>query len=163
TLTAAADLGRSLEAPAQIGGPSVVGIFTTPYIPGNGIVPGTADLITTQRASGSGIIVDSAGYIATSAHLVRGAQLLRVEVPLRASGRSILATSSRTVSARLIGIDTETDLAVIKIDEKNLPALEFGDSDELKAGQVVLAFGSPLGLHNSVSFGVVSSVARQLQ
>jgi serine protease Do len=163
TITAATDLSSSLEAAAQIVGPSVVEIFTTSYIPGNGIVPSTADLITTQRASGSGIIIDSEGYIVTNAHVVRGAQRMRVEIPIPASGRSILATSSRTVSGRLIGIDIETDLAVIKVDEKNLPALEFGDSDELKAGQVVLAFGSPLGLHNSVSFGVVSSVARQLQ
>jgi len=66
------------------------------------------------------------------------------------------------VAGRIIGIDEETDLAVIRIDEHNLPALSFGDSDELKAGQLVLAFGSPLGLRNSVSLGVVSGVARQI-
>ena len=79
------------------------------------------------------------------------------------TGQSILATRSRTVSGRIVGIDLETDLAVIKVDERNLPALAFGDSDELKAGQVVLAVGSPLGLRNSVSLGVVSAVARQLE
>ena len=76
---------------------------------------------------------------------------------------SILATGSRSVGGRVVGIDLETDLAVIKVDERNLTALAFGDSDELKAGQVVLAFGSPLGLHNSVSLGVVSAIARQLE
>jgi serine protease Do len=88
---------------------------------------------------------------------------LRVELPIPSSGRSILAVSSRTVKAQLVGLDLETDLAVIKIDERNLPAVTFGDSEELKAGQMVLAFGSPLGLHNSVTLGVVSAVARQLE
>ena len=64
---------------------------------------------------------------------------------------------------RIVGIDLETDLAVIKLDEQNLPAAAFGDSDELKAGQLVLALGSPLGFDNSVSLGVVSAVARQLE
>ena len=125
--------------------------------------PRTADLVTTQRASGSGVIVDRDGYIVTNAHVVRGAQRLRVEVPLPTIGQSILARRSRTVSGQIVGIDLETDLAVIKIDERDLPALAFGDSDELKAGQVVLALGSPLGLHNSVSLGVISAVARQLE
>ena len=126
-------------------------------------MPRTADLVTTQRASGSGVIVDPEGYIVTNAHVVRGAQRLRVEVPGPATGLSRLATHSRTMSGRIVGIDLETDLAVIKVEERNLPALAFGDSDELKTGQVVLAFGSPLGLSNSVSLGVVSAVARQLE
>jgi serine protease Do len=159
----AADLNASLEATARVAGLTVVEIFTTSYTPGQGLVPRTADLITTQRSSGSGVIVDPDGYIVTNAHVVRGAQRLRVEIAAPATGRSILATSSRTVSGQIVGIDLETDLAVIKVDERSLPALAFGDSDELKAGQVVLAFGSPLGLHNSVSLGVVSAVARQLE
>jgi serine protease Do len=65
--------------------------------------------------------------------------------------------------ARLVGVDEETDLAVLKIDVSNLRPLAFGDSDALKAGQVVLAFGSPMGLQNSVSLGIVSAVARQLE
>jgi S1-C subfamily serine protease len=152
-----------LEATARLVGPSVVEIFTTTYAPGGSVVPRTADLVTTQRASGSGVIVDPDGYIVTNAHVVRGAQRLRVELSVPSSGQSILATRSRTVSGLIVGIDRETDLAVIKVAERNLPALAFGDSDELKAAQVVLAFGSPLGLHNSVSLGVVSAVARQLE
>ena len=122
----------------------------------------TADLVTTQRASGSGVIVDPEGFIVTNAHVVRGAERLHVLIPTAASGRSILATTGRRVKARVVGLDLETDLAVIKVDEPSLPALPFGDSDDLNAGQIVLAFGSPLGLHNSVSLGVVSAVARQL-
>ena len=131
--------------------------------PGDGLVPRTADLVTTQRASGSGVIVDPEGL-----HRHQRARRSRRTATARGAscaptGQSILATRSRTVSGRIVGIDLETDLAVIKVDEQNLPALAFGDSDELKAGQVVLAFGSPLGLHNSVSLGVVSAVARQLE
>jgi serine protease Do len=161
--TTAADLSGSLEATASLVGPAVVEIFTTSYIPNEGIVPRAVDLVTTQRASGSGVIVDPEGFIVTNAHVVRGARRLRVALPVTASGRSILAAGNRTVNGRIIGIDPETDLAVIKVDVVNLPALAFGDSDELRAGQIVLAFGSPLGLNNSVSLGVVSAVARQLE
>jgi serine protease Do len=157
------ELSAALEAATRLVAPSVVEIFTTSFAPGDGVVPRSADLVSTQRASGSGVIVDPAGYIVTNAHVVRGAQRLRVEVPVPSRGRSILAASGRSLSGRLVGIDLETDLAVIKVDADKLPALAFGDSDELSAGQVVLAFGSPMGLNNSVSLGVVSAVARQLE
>jgi serine protease Do len=158
----AADLSATVEETCLKVGPSVVEIFTTSYKPAGGIVPRTADLVNAERASGSGVIVDPEGYIVTNAHVVQGAQSLRVEISRPIVGRSILATSSRTVPGRIVGIDEETDLAVIRIDEHNLPALSFADSDELKVGRLVLAFGSPLGLRNSVSLGVVSGVARQL-
>src|SRR5262249_9571949 len=143
--------------------PAVVEIFVTSFIPGERVVARTADLVATQRASGSGVIVDSDGYIVTNAHVVRGAQRVRVELTKPPMGDSILATSSRTVNGPVFGLDLETDIAVIKVDERNLPALPFGDSDELRPGQVVLAVGSPMGFHNSVSMGVVSAVARQLE
>jgi serine protease Do len=156
------DVSGVFEATTRLVTPGVVEIFTTAYVSG-GDVSRTSELVATERGSGSGVIVDAEGYIVTNAHVVRDAQRVQVELPIAATGRSILATRSRTVSARIIGIDVETDLAVIKIDERQLPALTFADSDDLRAGQLVLAFGSPFGLHNSVSLGVVSSVARQLQ
>jgi serine protease Do len=159
----ASDLSAVLEATTRAASPSVVEIFTTSFTPSTGIVPRSADLVSTQRASGSGVIVDREGFIVTNAHVVGDAQRVRVELPVPIAGRSILANRSRTVSARIIGVDMETDLAVIKIDEPNLPALPFGDSDQLSAGQIVMALGSPLGLRNSVSLGVVSAVARQLE
>ena len=159
----ASDLSRSLEATARVVGASVVEIFATTFAPGQGVVPRNADLVTTQRASGSGVIVAADGYIVTNAHVVAGAQRLRVEVPMPVTGQSILATRSRSVTGKVIGIDVETDLAVIKVDLENLPPLAFGDSEELKPGQLVLACGSPLGLNNSVSLGVVSAVARQME
>jgi len=162
-VTSAADLSTSLEAITRASSPAVVEIVTTSYVAGEGIVPRVGDLVSTQRASGSGVIVDREGYIITNAHVVRGAQRLRVEIPIPPKGESILAAGSRTVAGEVVGIDVETDLAVVKVNEKNLPVLSLGDSDEVRAGQLVLALGNPLGLHNSVSFGVVSSVARQLE
>ena len=159
----AADLSSALEATSRMVAPSVVEIFTISYKPGEGVVPRTADLLTAERASGSGVIVDADGFIVTNAHVVQGAQSLRVEIPTVPVGQSILANRSRTVTGEVVGIDQETDLAVVRVDERNLPALTFGDSDELKQGQLILAFGSPLGLHNSVSLGVVSGIARQLR
>ena len=157
------DLSRTLTVTTRQVAPAVVEIFATSYAAGDGVVARSGDLVSTQRASGSGVIVDPSGYIITNAHVVRGAQRLRVELSLAADGRSILRTRGRSVTGRIIGIDLETDLAVVKIDEQNLPSLAFGDSDELSAGQLVLAFGSPLGLNNSVSLGVISAVARQLE
>ena len=157
------DLSRSIEATTQRVTPSVVEIFATSYRPGQGLVPRAADLVTTERASGSGVIVDPEGYIVTNAHVVAGAQRLQVEVPIPVTGTSILATRSRTIPATIVGIDAETDLAVLRVSGPGLTAAAFGDSDNLRPGQLVLALGSPFGLHNSVSLGVVSASARQLE
>jgi serine protease Do len=156
-------LSSALEVTARTASPAVVEIFATSYAPGDGTVPRSADLVTTQRASGSGVIVDPDGYIVTNAHVVRGAQALRVELASAVSGRSILSPQRRSVAARIVGIDLETDLAVLKVEGRALAALPFGDSEALRAGQLVLAVGSPLGLQNSVSLGVISNVARQLE
>src|SRR4029453_938536 len=161
--TAAADMSSALQAAARTAAPAVVQIFTTSFAAGDGIVPRPTELITTERASGSGIIVDPDGYILTNAHVVRGAERVRVEVPQPSAGRSILSARSRPVVGKVVGLDLETDLAVVKVEERNLSALTFGDSDGLQAGQIVLAVGSPLGLTNSVSLGVVSAIARQLE
>jgi serine protease Do len=157
------DLSSALEAATRLASPAVVEIFTTTFSANTGPVPRSADLVAAQRGSGSGVIVDPDGYIVTNAHVVRGAQRLRVELQTPTSGRSILASRSRVVTGQVVGVDAETDLAVVKIDAQNLPALAFGDSDGLSAGQLVIALGSPLGLHNSVSLGIVSAVARQLE
>jgi serine protease Do len=159
----AADLSALLESTSRSVSPSVVQIFATSYTAGDGLVPRSGDLIRTERASGSGVIVDPAGYIITNAHVVRGAGRIRVEVPRPSGGTSILAASADVVGAQVVGMDLETDLAVLKIEREKLPAMAFADSDELKPGQLVLAFGSPLGLTNSVTLGIVGAVARQLE
>ena len=113
------------------------------------------DLVTTEpQPDQESLWIPPAASLPTRA---LAASRVRVEVPTAPIGDSILARRSRTANGQIVGIDQETDLAVIKIAERNLPVLAFGESDELKAGELVLAMGSPLGLHNSVSLGVVSA------
>ena len=160
------DLSRSLQDLVAKVSPSVVQIFVTGYA-----APDEEDQIATgeptlERSSGSGVIVDPDGYIVTNAHVVENATRVEVELPFEATGgaqgRSILKRRGRSVGAQVVAIDHETDIAVIKVEARGLPALPFGDSDALRSGHVVLAFGSPLGLESSVTMGVVSAVARQL-
>ncbi len=158
-----ADVDSSIEALVRAVNPSVVQIFVSGLATLSGVVTDQTDLVTTQRGTGSGVIVQADGYIVTNAHVVRGASRIRVEIPTRPEGQSLLARRSRVAPARVIGVDEETDIAVLRVEEKGLQALPFGDSDELATGQLVLAFGSPLGLQNSVSLGIVSAVARQLE
>jgi serine protease Do len=163
TPPALTDLDGTIESLVRTVDPAVVQIFTTGLAAGEGVVKGQTDLVTPVRASGSGVVVDPDGYVITNAHVVRGASRIRVEVPVVPAGQSLLTRRSRVATAKLVGLDEETDVAVLKIDATGLRALTFGDSDALKAGQVVLAFGSPMGLQNSVSLGIVSAVARQLE
>jgi serine protease Do len=160
---AAADLSATLEATARTAGPAVVEIFTTAFVANDGRTARPADLVTTERGSGSGVIVDADGYIVTNAHVVRQAQQLRVEIPTAPSGQSILGSRRRSVAAEVVGLDLETDLAVLKVAVSGLPTLPLADSDTLRVGQLVLAVGNPLGLDNTVSLGVVSAVARQIE
>ncbi len=98
---------------------------------------------------------------------VERATRIEVELALAATGNapgtSVLRRRGRIVGAQVVAIDQETDIAVIRVEAKGLPVLAFGDSEALRPGQIVLAFGSPLGLESSVTLGVVSAVARQLR
>jgi serine protease Do len=165
-VAALSDLSRSLQNLAARVSPSVVQIFVTGYAPPDEEDQAASGEPQLERSSGSGVIVDSDGYIVTNAHVVENATRIEVELPLDASGgapgRSILRRRGRTVGGQIVAIDHETDIAVIKVEARGLPTLTFGDSDSLRSGQIVLAFGSPLGLESSVSMGVVSAVARQL-
>jgi serine protease Do len=147
--------------------PCVVQIFTSSYGAVSGSLPQGAAVFGNQQATGSGIILDPNGYILTNHHVVAGAKKVQVLLSGIAIGNdpgtSILAGGGGLVGAQVVGIDKDTDLAVLKINKKDLPYLKFGNSDDLFQGQLVFAFGSPMGLTNSVSFGVVSSVARQLE
>jgi serine protease Do len=121
-----------------------------------------------QQSSGSGVVIDPDGYIVTNAHVVIGAQRVQVSLPgsmeRRPAGRrSPGHVTGKTVRAELVGLDLETDIALLKIAEKGLQALKLGDSEAVEQGQIVLAFGSPMGLDNSVSMGVISSPSRQLK
>jgi serine protease Do len=160
------DLSRSLEQLVEKISPSVVQIFVTGYAPPDEENQAATGEPSVERSSGSGVILDADGYIITNAHVVEYATRLEVELPFAASGgaagRSLVRRRGRNVGAQVVAIDHETDLAVVKVEAKGLPALTIGDSDTLRPGQLVLAFGSPLGLDSSVTMGVVSAVARQL-
>ena len=161
--TTIAKLSDSLEQIARKAGPAVVQIFATGYsTEGN---RGSA-LLTHQRSTGSGVVLAAEGYIVTNAHVVLGAREVEVLISSgdqRGPGTSILKPKGKMVDARIVGLDSETDLAVLKVQSDPLPYLPLGNSDALKPGEIVLAFGSPLGLEQSVSMGVVSAVARQLK
>ena len=105
-----------------------------------------------RAAAGSGVIISADGYIVTNNHVVDGADELTVT----------LNENSKEYSARIIGADKTTDLALIKIDAKNLPAIVIANSDDVKIGEWVLAVGNPLGLNNTVTAGIVSAKARQM-
>jgi serine protease Do len=162
TMPTLAQLNRDFQMLADRVNPAIVQILATGYAPGE--APGL--LISKQRSSGSGVILDPVGYIVTNAHVVEGARRIQVVLAKPASGQaahSILKARGKMMGAQIVGLDRETDLAVLKINETGLPFLKLGDSDNLRQGQIVMAFGSPLGLENSVTLGVVSALARQFR
>ncbi len=105
-----------------------------------------------RAAAGSGVIISADGYIVTNNHVVDGADELTVT----------LNENSKEYTARIIGADKTTDLALIKIDAKSLPAIVIANSDDVRVGEWVLAVGNPLGLNNTVTAGIVSAKARSM-
>jgi len=105
----------------------------------------------TQRASslGSGVIVSNAGYILTNHHVVEAADEIEVALP---DGKKLLA--------KVVGNDPETDLAVLRVEAKELPAITFGSSEALRVGDIVLATGNPFGVRQTVTSGIVSALGR---
>jgi serine protease Do len=159
-------LSTQLEALSHRVSRAVVQIFSTGYVLNDEREPGSnAAIVTRQRATGSGVVLSADGYIATNAHVVANARKVRVRIadesPGAADGK--MRPSGKMLEARIVGVDRETDLAVLQVDRSDLTPLPLGDSDTLRQGQLVMAFGNPLGLENSVSMGVVSSVARQIK
>jgi len=110
---------------------------------------GSAQQEEVPRGVGSGFIISADGYIMTNAHVVEGASDVYVTL-----------TDKREFKAKIIGSDTRTDVALLKIDGSSLPRLVIGDSDKIRAGEWVLAIGSPFGLENTVTAGIISAKAR---
>jgi serine protease Do len=104
----------------------------------------------TLQGLGSGVIVSPDGYILTANHVVSGAEEILVG----------LGTELRKYKAKKVGTDPGTDVALLKIDEKNLPAITFADSDKARAGDIVLAVGNPFGLRQTVTMGIISAIGR---
>ena len=137
---------RKILSTVDIGkmvGPSVVGIVSTVQYQGF--------FSDVASGSGSGIIFTDNGYIVTNYHVIEGAQSVKV-----------VLNTGKEYDAKLIGGDAKTDLAVIKIEEKGLPAAVFGNSTNLEAGEKVVAIGNPLGLEfaGSLTQGIISAVNR---
>ena len=159
-------LNESVEALIKKVSPSVVQIMVTSYGPIESTEHGTTALtLGRQRAIGSGFVIDPSGYIVTNAHVVSGAQRVQVVVPEGppdGSLNAVLSTRTNILPARVVGVAREIDLALLKIDNVKLTALPLGLYRNIRQGELVLAFGSPEGLRNTVTLGVVSSVARQI-
>ena len=141
---------------------AVVQITVTGY--GQALEEHDRNNVSHQRKVGSGVIVDPAGYILTNAHVVEGAQRIRVALA-EPAGVSPLEMSAlgrrRILDAALIGVHKESDIALLKVEAHDLPALPLGANRPTYPGELVLAIGSPDGLQGSVTMGIVSSVWRQ--
>lgn len=159
-------LNDSVEALVERVSPSVVQIVVTGYSSSEREQRGETDLVIgRERAIGSGVIVDPEGYIVTNAHVLNGAEKIEVIVPPQPMAgmpaNQAQDLQSKNFQARKVGVSREIDLAVIKIEAHGLPALGIRGSTQAKQGELVFAFGSPEGLRNTVTMGVVSAVARQ--
>lgn len=156
------EISASFESLAAAVGSSTVQVLAT----GLALDPDTAGgdaLVERRRSSGSGVILDASGDIMTNYHVVQGARRVRVVLVSRPEGGSIVRPRGKTLEATVVGVDEETDLALLKVSGATLSPLPLGDSDTLRPGQLVFAFGSPMGLDNTVTMGVVSAVGRQLE
>ncbi len=157
-------LSSSLESLASNITPAVVQIQVTGFGPSDRGAVTNARVIVRQHSIGSGVIVDPNGYIVTNAHVVQGAQRIRVVLPAPAAMSPVELVpvgKQQIFEATLVGVHKETDVAVLKIDGHDLPALALDRSVPVRPGELVFAVGSPEGLQNSITMGVVSSVWRQ--
>jgi serine protease Do len=159
-------MNESIDALTRKVWPSVVQILVTSYGPREQSTAGQTSIVVGRgRSVGSGFVIDADGYIMTNAHVVANAQ--RVEVmlpPTNADGSLATALSPKmnVVPARIAGISTELDVALLKVDGLKLPALSLATYSQLRQGETVFAFGSPNGLRYTLTHGLVSAVARQV-
>jgi serine protease Do len=150
-------IGGETERVSAAVGPKVVQIVTQSFK-----VAGTGDeqpagVLVAERGRGSGFFVASDGYLFTNAHVVANATRIRVLVPGAAP-----ADSPREYTARVAGIDADNDLALLKVEVQGVPFFDLTRDATPRQGQLVLAYGSPMGLAQSASLGLVSAVERQL-
>jgi serine protease Do len=158
-------MNESIDALTRKVWPSVVQILVTSYGAREEGVRGSNVVYGRQRSVGSGFVIDADGYIMTNAHVVNGAQ--RVQIVLSAENAdgtlaAALSTKMSLIPARIVGIATELDLALLKVDGMKLPALPLATYSNVRQGETVFAFGSPGGMRNSLTHGLVSAVARQV-
>jgi Do/DeqQ family serine protease len=144
--------GRATATPTMLPGmPGIPGLpeGLEPFFGGPRSRRGAPQPAPRRSGLGSGVVIKGDGYILTNHHVIDGAEKIRVEF-----------SDGRALSATIVGSDQPTDLAVLKVDETGLATVPYGDSDEAKVGDVVLAFGNPLGVGQTVTMGIVSAKSR---
>lgn len=158
-------MSRSFQDLVKRVSPAVVEVLVTGYGSPDEDDPNASSALGRERSLGSGIIVEPDGYIITNYHVVKGADRVRVlltpPVTQEPQASFLLKSRGKILPAKIVGFSRTIDLAVLKVEASGLPTLTFGRYDQIQKGQVVLAFGSPEGLENSVTLGLVSSVLRQ--
>jgi serine protease Do len=157
-------LDSSMEGVISKVSPAVVQIVVNGYGPSEEHGH-TAARVVRQHAIGTGIIVDPDGYIMTNAHVVQGAQRVRVVLPAPAEDSLTELQplhAGQILDAKIVGTHKESDLALLKVEATHLPAVALRNDVRVRQGELVFAIGSPEGLRNTVTMGVVSSLARQL-
>jgi len=157
---ALSELSTSIEDLANAASPAVVRISVRVRAPLDKDSTDKTGFVTNEEVTGSGVILDSDGYIITNSHVVKGAH--RIDISVMTRNAADHYEDHAHYEAKILGVDRESDLALLKVDARNLPTLAFFDSDKLKQGQVVVALGSPLGLENSLTVGYVSAPMRHL-
>jgi serine protease Do len=159
-------MNQSIDALTRKVWPSVVQIQVSGYAArDDNPRDDVSAVITRQRSVGSGFVIDPDGYIITNAHVVNGAQHISVVLPPADADGSLataLTPRLKVVPARLVGLATEVDLALLRVEEKALPALPLATYTKVRQGETVFAFGSPGGLRNTLTHGLISAVARQI-
>jgi serine protease Do len=160
-----AQFNDAIDALIRRVAPSVVQIMVTGYGPQVETEKGNAGVtIGRQRAIGSGFVIDPEGYIVTNAHVISGAERIEIILPPANVNEAIAAAlSTKTVirAAQVVGVASDLDIAVLKVEGLQAPALPLAPYRNLRQGELVFAFGSPQGLRNTVTHGIVSAVARQ--
>src|SRR4051812_23410893 len=160
------NVSASVETLVRQVSQSVVQIKVTGYRPIGSDTMRASAAVGRGRSLASGVVVSADGYVITNAHVVAGAERIDVVLPPGAEGdgpATLGAAAPRVVSARLVGVADDLDLALLAIDVHGLPALPLADYEAVRQGELVLALGNPDGLGNSVSMGMVSAVARQTE
>jgi S1-C subfamily serine protease len=150
-IATAESLSTAFAAVARVVGPGVVNISTTIVIPGRASLfsPLLRQPGREVHSLGSGVLISAEGHVLTNNHVVAGATEIRVAL-----------ADDREFNATVLGLDPATDLAVVKIEGDNLPWVRWGDAEQLRVGEWVVAIGSPLGLRQTVTAGIVSATGR---
>ncbi|HTV59832.1 MAG TPA: trypsin-like peptidase domain-containing protein [Verrucomicrobiae bacterium] len=158
-------LSDAIESVSKRVSPAVVEVLVTGYGTADEDSANPSGPLGRERGLGAGVIVEPDGYIITNYHVVKGTDRVRVVLTPRPSEEpqplALLQSHGRILPARVVGFSKQIDLAVLKVEATGLPTLPMGLYTQIRKGEIVLAFGSPQGLENSVSFGLVSSVLRQ--